>query len=60
MIMQATDENFLLGPCLQHAYGCAYRESCGHCSVHQELHRVQEVLEQELSRYTMQELLNRS
>lgn len=57
-VIRATDEQFFLTHCLQDGYQCdfAARSSC--CTVHSELSRVQRVLEQELRRRSLKEILD--
>lgn len=56
-VIRATDEQFFLTHCLQEGYLCDYSARASCCTVHQELTRVQHMLEQELRRYSLKEVL---
>lgn len=57
-VIRATDEQFFLTHCLQEGYQCDYAVRCPCCTVHRELTRVQTVLEQELRRHSLKEILD--
>lgn len=57
-IMLAVEEEFAIIHCLQSGAMCEYRNRTGICTVHGELARVQKILEEELGRHSMEELLN--
>lgn len=56
-IVWATDEEVFLTHCLKHGFQCDYAAHTGSCNIHKELARVQGILETELKRYTMEELI---
>lgn len=56
-IIQATDEDFLMGHCLKTGFECSYMEKKGRCQIHKELQRVQEILRAELERNSIEDLL---
>lgn len=56
-IVHATDEDVFLTHCLQTGFQCDYMKHVGSCSIHRELSRIQDVLETELKRYTMETLI---
>lgn len=58
-IIAAVDEEFSVIHCLRSGAVCDYRSHAGACSIHGELSRVQAVLEEELSRHSMADLLSR-
>ena len=55
-LFDALDEEMLLTECLEPGYDCANNRD-GICAVHKELSRIQKVIEEEMKRKPLSELL---
>jgi len=57
-VIAAVDTDRYVNVCLKQGAACSYRDSGAHtCTVHEELMRIQDVINMELSRRTMDEIL---
>ena len=59
-IMLAIEDEVILNKCQANGYKCEYVECTGQaCKVYRELDRIQKIVKEELSRFTLKEILQR-
>lgn len=59
-IMLAIEDGVILNKCQANGYKCEYVECTGQaCKVYKELDRIQKIVKEELSRFTLKEILQR-
>lgn len=56
-IVSAVDENLFINECLRHDHVCARNAKKQPCAVHKEFKRIQEILDMELRRSSLSELI---
>lgn len=59
-VMLAIEDEVILNKCQANGYKCEYVECTGEaCKVYKELDRIQKIVKEELSRFTLKEILER-